>query len=186
MPVGLETDQPEALSVSGKVGVGERSSALVARPSALAPTEAQLDTEVPTDRIHPGPQEARRHETAPVRALPLEQLGEHTGRERHPGDVVAHARSQGRSELTGRHERVRHPRTGPERAGVVAGPVAVGPVEPVSGQAPVDEPREPAEHRLVIECEPLEGGGTEVGDERVSGRQDLVEPLPAIGVCRGR
>ncbi len=49
------------------IAVDQRRPAAVAWLGRLAPIEAQLDPEVPGDRVHPGAQQARRHQAAPAR-----------------------------------------------------------------------------------------------------------------------
>ena len=62
-----------------------------------------------------------------------------------------------------------HAGASPERADVVAGPIGVGPLEAVAGDARVDEPRVAASSAFGPRPEPLDRVGPQVGEEHVGG-----------------
>ena len=118
--------------------------------------EAERDREVEAERVEALAQQRGRDELALARALAREERGRDPARERQAGVVVAHAAALERRVPARRRQQARDARARPEARDVVGGAVAVGPLEPVAADRPVDEARVAREQALGIEPEPRE------------------------------
>ena len=67
------------------------------------------------------------------------------------------AAAQRRRQLARRDERVGQAAARPVRADVVAGTIALRALQPVAGEAAVDQPRVAGEHVVVVQAEPAQG-----------------------------
>ena len=119
------------------------------------------------------PQQRRRHHLPLAGRGAGDQRGADTGGGGHAGAVVAHAAPLERRRPAGLGEEVGDAGAGPERADVVGGPVALGPVEAEAGERAVDQARVAVRQCVPVEAEPLESGQPHVGEEDVSAVDEL-------------
>src|ERR1019366_2727023 len=154
----------------------------MARLSTSDLAERHLQPQIPSEYIR-ACAEQRHLDNATETGFPLlEDRGQNAGECRQTGDVVtdAPARVQ-RGTITVCHL-ARKTRASPERADVIGGAVAVLTVKAVAAHTAIDEMGVAAHGRRGLEGELVECVRTEVTDEDVGGRQELLEVLAIAGL----
>ena len=129
----------------------------------------------------------RSSDTSTTRPLPVWPLLEHRrqdpGQSGQPADVVPDAAAGVERHALAVGQLDRQTRAGPEGADVVGRAVPVLAAQAVPAHAAVDEPRVAGHRGRRLEPEAVERVGAQVGEEHVRRGQQLLQPLPGLGVA---